>query len=216
MKKKLLENDIFYLSLFVCVCLVAIGGVWFTNNNVNKLASNDNVVEDNKEIHLIDNDKEEDAIPTTTDSNQNLSKAKESQEGANSKLSFLGKEVIREYSETEPSYSETLNVWEIHKGIDVSVEKEQEIKSLMNGKVVDIYKDDQYGMSVKVQSEDNITVVYSNLSENVSVEKNQEIVEGDIIGVSGNTTIVECKSDQHVHIEAYKGENSIDPMTLIN
>ena len=37
MKKKLLEKDGFYLALFVCICLVAIGGVWFTKNNVDKV-----------------------------------------------------------------------------------------------------------------------------------------------------------------------------------
>ena len=41
MKKKLLEKDGFYLALFVCICLVAIGGVWFTKNNVDELTSND-------------------------------------------------------------------------------------------------------------------------------------------------------------------------------
>ena len=41
MKKKLLEKDGFYLALFVCICLVAIGGVWFTKNNVYELTSND-------------------------------------------------------------------------------------------------------------------------------------------------------------------------------
>ena len=41
MKKKLLENDVFYLSLFVCVCLVALGGIWLTNRNVDKLANNE-------------------------------------------------------------------------------------------------------------------------------------------------------------------------------
>ncbi len=215
MKKKLLENDIFYLSLFVCVCLVAIGGVWLTNNNVNKLASNDKIVEDNEEIHLIDNDKEEDAIATTTDSDQNLSNAKENQEKIDNKLSFLGKEVIREYSETEPSYSKTLNVWEIHKGIDVSVVNNQEIKSLMDGTVVDVYEDDEYGMSVKVKS-DNVTVVYSNLGEDIKVEKNQDIKEGECIGLAGNTTRVECKDEEHIHVEAYEGENSIDPMSLVN
>lgn len=216
MKKKLLENDIFYLSLFVCVCLVAIGGVWLTNNNVNKLASNDNIVEDNNEIQLIDNDKEEDAIPTTTDSDQNLSKAKENQKEANSKLSFLGNEIIREYSETEPSYSETLDVWEIHKGIDISVKEGQEVKSILDGTVVDIYEDDEHGMSVKVKSENDITVVYSNLSEDLKVEKNQDIAEGECVGLAGSTTRVESKDAHHVHVEAYEGENSIDPMSLIN
>ena len=46
MKKKLLEKDGFYLALFVCVCLVAIGGVWFTKNNVDELTSNDLLVRD--------------------------------------------------------------------------------------------------------------------------------------------------------------------------
>ena len=41
MKKKLLEKDGFYLALFVGICLVAIGGVWFTKNNVDELTSND-------------------------------------------------------------------------------------------------------------------------------------------------------------------------------
>ncbi len=78
MKKKLLEKDGFYLSLFVCVCLLAVGGVWFTNNNVDKLASNKGIMENankdsEEEIHLIEKDKK-DAIPTATDSKQNLEK----------------------------------------------------------------------------------------------------------------------------------------------
>ena len=39
MKKKLLEKDAFYLSLFICICIIAIGGIWFTNKNVDNLLS---------------------------------------------------------------------------------------------------------------------------------------------------------------------------------
>ena len=82
MKKKLLENDSFYLALFVCVCMVAIGGVWFTKNNVDELASNNEFTNDasknneNDELHLIQKDSD-DAIPTSTESNQNLEKARD-------------------------------------------------------------------------------------------------------------------------------------------
>lgn len=213
MKKKLLENDIFYLSLFVCVCLVAVGGLWLTNNNVNKLASNN--ADENQEIHLIDSDRKE-AIPTTTDSDQNLAKAKEEKDDSVDKLGFLGNKVIREFSEKEPSYSETLNVWEIHKGIDVSTKEGQEVKSLLSGKVIDVYKDDENGMSVKIQSDNDIIVVYSNLSEDIKVEKNQEIKEEQCIGLAGNTTSVESKGEQHIHVEAFKGKEPIDPMSLID
>lgn len=219
MKKKLLENDSFYLALFVCVCMVAIGGVWFTKNNVDELASNNGFTNDaNKnnesdELHLIQNDSN-DAIPTATDSNENLEKAKEKQK-SESKLSYLGTEVIREHSEKEPSYSTTLDVWEIHKGIDVSANEGQEIKSLLDGTVVDVYKDDKYGMSVKIKSDDDTIVVYSNLDSQVKVEKNQQVSEGDTIGIVGETAEVEIADGTHVHVEAYSGDKSIDPMSLI-
>lgn len=224
MKKKLLEKDGFYLALFVCICLVAIGGVWFTKNNVDELTSNDlfvNKTNDNSkieedEVHLIEKETEkEDSIPTSTESNENLQRAKEKQENKSSKLSFLGNEVVREYSEKEPSYSKTLDLWEIHKGLDISAEKGYEIKSLLNGKVVNVFKDDKHGMSVRVQSDNNVVVVYSNLDEKISVEKGQEVTEGQILGTVGNTTSVESEDGTHVHIEAFKGEESIDPMTFI-
>ena len=223
MKKKLLEKDGFYLALFACICLVAVGGVWFTKNNVDELASNnkfvnnaDNNSKNDDELHLIKKENN-DAVPTTTDSKQNLQQAKEKekQKESNSKLNFLGKEVTREYSDKEPSYSKTLNVWEIHKGLDVSTDKGQEIKSLLEGKVVDIFKDDAYGMSVQVKSDNDIMVVYSNLDEKIKVKKDQVIKEGESIGIVGNTSTVESEEGTHMHIEAFNGKEAIDPMSLI-
>ncbi|MDB0441090.1 peptidoglycan DD-metalloendopeptidase family protein [Clostridioides difficile] len=221
MKKKLLEKDGFYLSLFVCVCLLAVGGVWFTNNNVDKLASNKGMIEKSnkdseEEIHLIEKDKK-DAIPTATDSKQNLEKAKAKEENKSSttKLNYIGDKIIREYSEKEPSYSKTLDVWETHKGIDVSCTKGKEIKSLLNGMVADVFDDEEYGKSVKIKSDNNTVVVYSNLDENVNVKKNQKVTEGQSLGTVGSTSQIESEEGIHVHLEAYNGEKSIDPMSLI-
>lgn len=224
MKKKLLEKDGFYLALFVCICLVAIGGVWFTKNNVEELTSNDlfvnktneNVKKDDDEVHLIEKEtNEDDSIATSTESKDNLAQAKKKQENKISKLSFLGTEVIREYSETKPSYSKTLDLWEVHKGIDISAEKGYEVKSLLTGKVVNVFKDDKHGISVKVESDNNVVVVYSNLDEKTNVKKGQEIVEGQVLGTVGHTTSVESEESTHIHVEAFKGEESIDPMTLL-
>lgn len=224
MKKKLLEKDGFYLALFVCICLVAIGGVWFTKNNVDELTSNDLFVNKGKEnskaeedeIHLIEKETEkENFIPTSTESKENLEKAKEKQENKSSKLSFLGNKVVREYSEKEPSYSKTLDLWEIHKGLDISADKGYEVKSLLNGKIVNVFKDDKHGISVRVESDNNVVIVYSNLDEKITVKKGQEVKEGQVLGTVGNTTSVESEDGAHVHIEAFKGEESVDPMTFI-
>lgn len=213
MKKKLLEKDVFYLSLFICICILAVGGIWFTNKNVNKLLSKNTSTKTEDEIHLTkDKNKEKDVVPTTTDSEQNLAKAKEIE---NKKISYLGNQVIRCYSETEPSYSETLAVWEIHKAIDVESNENQEVKSLTNGTVLDVYDDDKYGMSVKIQSENEITYVYSSLSKKVVVNKGDKVKEGQCIGYAGNTSDVECLSGVHVHLEAYKNDKAINPMSLL-
>lgn len=221
MKKKLLEKDSFYLALFVCVCLVAVGGVWFTKNNVDELASNNGFVTDSNknnedELHLIKKDKDS-VLPTATDSKENLKQAKENKKDQEnqSKLNFLGNGVIREYSEKEPSYSKTLDVWEIHKGLDVGANEGQEVKSLLDGTIVDVFKDDQYGMSVKVKSEAGITVIYSNLDTNIKVKKEQIVKQGECLGTVGDTTTVESEEVNHVHVQAYKDDKSIDPMNLI-
>ena len=40
------------------------------------------------------------------------------------------------------------------------------------------YKDDKHGISVKVESDNNVVVVYSNLDEKTNVKKGQEVKEG--------------------------------------
>lgn len=223
-KKKLLEKDGFYLALFVCVCLVAIGGIWFTKNSVDDLASkngfldNQNKVakgDEEGEIHLIE--KDDKTVPTATNSKENLDKVKEKEvvKKEETKINYLGEKVTREYSEKEPSYSSTLDVWEIHKALDVQAKKGSKIKSIVNGKVTDVFKDDQHGVSVKVESKDKVAVVYSNLDDKVSVKKGQEVKDGDVIGKVGNTTSVESLEGAHVHVTATKDGKSIDPMTLI-
>ena len=116
MKKKLLEKDIFYLSLFICICLIAFGGILFTNKNLNKLVSNKDVINKDDEINLVKDDDK--TVATSTGSNQNLQQAKDKKEKeskSESKMSYIGDGILREYSDTMPTYSKTLDVWEIHK-----------------------------------------------------------------------------------------------------
>lgn len=211
MKKKLLEKDAFYLSLFICICILAIGGIWFTNKNIDDLLSKNTPTKSEDEIHLTEDEKN-DVLPTATDSDQNLAKAKEAE---HNKISYLGNQVIRSYSEKEPSYSETLEVWEIHKAIDIEANENQEVKSLTTGTVLDVYDDDEYGMSIKIQSDKDTVFVYSSLSKNIIVKKGNEIKEGQCIGYAGNTSDVECLSGVHVHLEAYKNNIAINPMSLL-
>ena len=218
MKKKLLEKDIFYLSLFICICLVALGGIIFTNKNLNKLVSNNDAVNKDNEINLVK--EKNDSVPTSTESKENLEKAKEqnnkkTETKSESKLNYIGTEVLRQYSTEMPSYSKTLDVWEIHKGLDVAAEDGAEIKSILDGTVESVYSDDKYGTSIKLSYADGLTVIYSGIKENVSLQKGDTVKEGDCIGYVGNTTNVENEDGTHVHVEAYKNDKAINPLSLL-
>ena len=212
MKKKLLEKDIFYISLFICICLVAVGGILFTNNNLNKLISDKGTINKDDEINLVKDDK---AVATSTESNQNLKQAKDKQSKSESKLSYIGDGILREYSDTMPSYSKTLDVWEVHKGLDISAKEGDEIKSILDGKVVSVYSDDRYGTTIELAYDDDLKVIYSGIQENVSLKKGDTVKEGDCIGYVGNTTNIENEDGIHVHIEAYKGNDAINPLSLL-
>ena len=51
-EKEIIRKDIFYLSLFICVCLVAFGGILFTNKNLNKLVASKDTINKDNEINL--------------------------------------------------------------------------------------------------------------------------------------------------------------------
>lgn len=74
MKKKLLEKDVFYLSLFICVCLVAFGGILFTNKNLNKLVASKDTINKDNEINLVK--EKNDSVPTSTESKETLKRQK--------------------------------------------------------------------------------------------------------------------------------------------
>ena len=140
---------------------------------------------------------------------------KKTETKSESKLNYIGTEVLREYSADMPSYSKTLDVWEIHKGLDIAAKDGDKIRSILDGTVKSVYSDERYGTSIELSYADNITVIYSGIKENVSLEKGDTVKEGDCIGYVGNTTNVENEDGTHVHVEAYKNDKAINPLSLL-
>ncbi|HSQ33824.1 MAG TPA: M23 family metallopeptidase [Peptostreptococcaceae bacterium] len=222
--KKILERDGFYLALFLCVCLVAVGAVWVTKNSIDDLATNGFVnysdgelAKGDDEVHLI---KEKDkSVPTTTNSDQNLEKAKEqkAKESATVAKNIMPVqgEVTKEYAEKQPSYNSTLAQWEIHKAVDIQAKAGSTVKSIASGKVIDVSNNDKYGTSVKIESSNKTILVYSNLDKNSIVKVDQSVKAGDTIGKVGNTSTVESAEGAHLHLEAFKDGKSINPMNLM-
>lgn len=108
---------------------------------------------------------------------------------------------------TEGKVIEQFNLQEGKKGISISGELGQEIKSIAKGKV--IYAGEElkgFGKLIIIKHEDNILSVYGHNRE-LLVTEGQKVDAGEIISTMGNTGTDKVK----LHFEIRKNGQSVDP-----
>lgn len=122
--------------------------------------------------------------------------------------------ILKPFSNDELLYSETMDDWRIHSGIDISCNFGTPVLSVENGIVTDISHDINYGNTVTIQSGE-YEHIYSSLSSDISVKKGQKINRGDTVGVSSDSCMSEICDDPHIHFEMKKNGVYINPMEII-
>lgn len=73
-------------------------------------------------------------------------------------------------------------------GICYYLDRTFDVVSIMDGTVINIKEDEHLGKIVEIRHSDNVISIYQGLSE-VSVEKDMNVKNGDMIGVSGKSNI---------------------------
>ncbi len=119
--------------------------------------------------------------------------------------------IIRVFSINSLIYSETLNQWMTHSGVDIAAPKGTEVRSIAGGIVENVYYDDMMGMTVVIKHDESITSVYSNLKQEVSVEIGDEIEARAVIGQIGDTALEECLERSHLHFELIVDGQPVNP-----
>ena len=120
-------------------------------------------------------------------------------------------QISKDYDNERLQYSQTMQQWETHEGIDISCDIGSEVKAAAEGKVVDILKEDAvlhnlkagYGITVVIDHGNNIRTIYSNLSDDVKVKTGDTVKQGQVIGTVGDSAIREAVSIEgsHLHFE---------------
>lgn len=102
------------------------------------------------------------------------------------------------------------NVSKYHTGIDFSANVGTIIKASTSGKVIEVSSKGDYGIHLKIQKEDIITL-YAHCSE-ILVKEGDEIIQGQIIAKTGNTGNT---TGPHLHFEIRKNGECLDPLEFI-
>jgi hypothetical protein len=106
-------------------------------------------------------------------------------------------------------YGELSEVREgIHNGIDISMKSGTELRSFMDGVVIDKFDGStNIGEGVKIRLENGQEAIYGHMSD-VSVSIGQRLDKGDLIGLSGSTG---NSTGGHLHFGIKENGQFIDP-----
>ena len=112
-------------------------------------------------------------------------------------------EIIKEFAKDNLVFSNTLNEWTTHVGIDIKAAKTTVVKASYEGTVESIKNDDGY------------KTVYSNLLTSEFVVEGERVTTGQTIGTVGNTATFEVADESHLHFEILKDNVQVDPTIYI-
>ena len=124
-------------------------------------------------------------------------------------------EITKEYAKDNLIYSETLEEWVTHYGIDIKADKTTVVKASAGGTIKSIKNDPRYGITVTIEHDNGYQSVYANLLTAEFVKEGEKVEQGQTIGTVGNTATFEIADDPHLHFEILKNGEYVDPSLYI-
>ena len=121
--------------------------------------------------------------------------------------------VYKSHSTTTPVFSNTLDEWRSHTGIDICTDDGAEVFAVCDGKVTGVYNDPMLGQTVEITHGDTHKSYYSNLAKDtVKCAVGDNVKQGSVIGYVGDTTISELADEPHLHFEFEVGGETVNPL----
>ena len=158
---------------------------------------------------------------TTTETNsknatiENNSKNVEKEENIKFEAPIKG-EILREFAKDSLVFSNTLQEWITHNGVDIKADKTSVVKSAANGTISSIKNDPRYGLTVIINHDNGYQTIYSNLLTAEFVVKDEKVKMGQSIGTVGNSASFEVEDEYHLHFEVLKENEYLDPTQFMN
>lgn len=141
-------------------------------------------------------------------------KATEEKQETAEELSFqapVAGDITKDFAMETLVYSETLDEWCTHSGIDIKADKASVVVASEKGKVESIKNDPRYGLTVIINHGNGFKSVYSNLLTTEFVQEGEEVEKGQTIATVGETASFEVADDCHLHFEMYKDGVAVNP-----
>lgn len=179
--------------------------------NTTKMAVNTSKIEEKEtENKTTDNTESEEVKTNEQENTQNNTEVEEITADPTFAKPVEG-EIVKDYSKDNLIYSNTLEEWSTHLGIDFASEKTDVVKASADGTIKSIKNDPRYGLTVVIEHTNGFETIYSSLLTAEFVTVGEEVTQGQTIATVGNTATFEIADETHLHFEMKKDGQNVDP-----
>ena len=185
-----------------------------SSNTVNNATGNETNTNNNTVTTSTANQENENITDRNTITEETSSNTEEQKQ----ELSFakpVEGEIMKDFAKDNLIYSNTLEEWSTHTGIDIKADKTTVVNASEAGTVKSIKNDPRYGLTIVLEHTDGYETVYSNLLTSEFVVEGEKVEKGQALGTVGNTAAFEIADEPHLHFEILKDSVAIDPSIYI-
>ena len=127
--------------------------------------------------------------------------------------------VVKEYAMEVPVFSDTMQDWRVHDGVDFACAVGDAVCAAADGKIGKVWQDPMMGTSLTIVHDGGAVSLYQGLAEEfpAPLKAGDTVTAGQVIASCGATALIECAEPDHIHYSLQIGGVSVDPgdyMTL--
>ena len=123
--------------------------------------------------------------------------------------------IIKEWSADIPVFSNTMEDYRLHLGVDISAAAGTPVYAVADGTVESVAFHPMMGQTVVITHADGYKSVYQNMQTAIpsGIQAGATVKAGDTIGAVGDTALIEISEDPHLHFELYKDDACANPLS---
>lgn len=126
-------------------------------------------------------------------------------------------EILRGHSVTVPVFSPTMEDYRTHTGVDIACANGAAVLASADGKIGNFWYDPMMGYTLSVIHSGDAVSIYQGLSEDLpeGIEPGATVTAGQTIACGGNTALIECEDEPHIHFMLDIGGSYVDPVEYL-
>lgn len=124
--------------------------------------------------------------------------------------------VSKKFSIDTLVYSNTMEDYRTHNGIDISCGAGSAVCAAADGVVKEVYEHPMMGYTVVISHDANSETVYQNLAEGITVAVGDIVKRGEVIGAVGESALIEIAEEPHLHFEICIAGERVNPADHIS